>query len=69
MPPKELWEAYSNRTVPMSVRPSHFVFGAYLYILWGRNPQFGVWLIVLLKEFVEKVIKNTQHAELIWISL
>ena len=26
MPPKELWEAYSNRTV----RPSRFVSGAYL---------------------------------------
>ena len=30
MPPKELWEAYSNRTVCPSVRLSRFVFGAYL---------------------------------------
>ena len=30
MPPKELWEAYSNRTVHQSVRPSRFVSGAYL---------------------------------------
>ena len=38
MPPKELWEAYSNRTVRQSVRPSVgpsvrpscFVSGAYL---------------------------------------
>ena len=30
MPPKELWEAYSNRTVRPSVCPSRFVSGAYL---------------------------------------
>ena len=34
MPPKELWEAYSNRTVHLSVCPSvhlsRFVSGAYL---------------------------------------
>ena len=33
MPPKELWEAYSNRTVRPSVRPSlhpAFVSGPYL---------------------------------------
>ena len=29
MPPKELWEAYSNRTVRPSVRPT-FVSGPYL---------------------------------------
>ena len=29
MPPKELWEAYSNRTVSPSVRPA-FVSGPYL---------------------------------------
>ena len=29
MPPKELWEAYSNRTVRPSVRPA-FVSGPYL---------------------------------------
>ena len=28
MSPKELWEAYSNRTVRPSVRPSRFVSGA-----------------------------------------
>ena len=46
MPPKELWEAYSNRTVRPSVRPSvplscpvHIS-----YILWGRNSKFGVWI-------------------------
>ena len=34
MPPKELWEAYSNRTVRPCVRPSRFVSGAYfLYSL------------------------------------
>ena len=30
MPPKELWEAYSNCTVRPRVRPSRFVSGAYL---------------------------------------
>ena len=40
MPPKELWEAYSNRTV----RPSRFMSGAYSYILSGRNSKFGVWM-------------------------
>ena len=46
MPPKELWEAYSNRTVRPSVSPSvplscpvHIS-----YILWGRNSKFGVWI-------------------------
>ena len=50
MPPKELWEAYSNRTVRPSVRPSvspsvppscpvHIS-----YILWYRNSKFGVWI-------------------------
>ena len=46
MPPKELWEAYSNRTVRPSVRvsvpllcPVHIS-----YILWGRNSKFGVWI-------------------------
>ena len=54
MPPKELWEAYSNRTVRPSVSPSarpsvrpsvplscpvHIS-----YILWGRNFKFGVWI-------------------------
>ena len=54
MPPKELWEAYSNRTVRpsvlQSVRPSvspsvplscpvHIS-----YILWVRNSKFGVWI-------------------------
>ena len=46
MPPKELWEAYSNRTVRLSVRPSvplscpvHIS-----YILWGRNFKFGKWI-------------------------
>ena len=46
MPLKELWEAYSNRTVRPSVRPSvplscpvHIS-----YILWGRNSKFGVWI-------------------------
>ena len=40
MPPKELWEAYSNRTVP----PSLFVSSVISYILWGRNSKFGVWM-------------------------
>ena len=46
MPPKELWEAYSNRTVRPSVSPSvplscpvHIS-----YILLGRNSKFGVWI-------------------------
>ena len=46
MPPKELWEAYSNRTVRPSICPSvplscpvHIS-----YILWGRNSKFGVWI-------------------------
>ena len=33
MPPKELWEAYSNRTVRPSVRPSHFR-------VWSISPIF-----------------------------
>ena len=38
MPPKEFWEAYSNRTV----RPSRFVSGAFiLYSLnTVRNPKY-----------------------------
>ena len=47
MPPKELWEAYSNYTVRPSVCqsvcpascPAHIS-----YILLGRNPKFGVWM-------------------------
>ena len=34
MPPKELWEAYSNRTVRPSVRPA-FVSGPYLLYSLG----------------------------------
>ena len=30
MPPKQLWEAYSNHTVRLSVCLSRFVSGAYL---------------------------------------
>ena len=39
MAEKELREAYSP-----SARPSCFVSGAYFYILYGRNPKFGVWM-------------------------
>ena len=41
MPPKELWESYSNRTVRPSVPlcPVHIS-----YILWGRNSKFAVWM-------------------------
>ena len=50
MPPKELWEAYNNRTVRPSVRqsvspsvppscPVHIS-----YIFWYRNSKFGVWI-------------------------
>ena len=43
MPPKELWEAYSNRTVRLSVRPA--VGPVHIsYILWGMNSKFGVWI-------------------------
>ena len=52
MPPKELWEAYSNRTVCPSVSPSvplscpvHIS-----YILWGRNSKFGVWIYLGMAE-------------------
>ena len=43
MPPKELWEAYSNRTVHPSVRPASCPVHI-SYILWGRNSKFGVWI-------------------------
>ena len=44
MPPKELWEAYSNRTVRPSVCVSVPLScpGHIFYILWGRNSKFGV---------------------------
>ena len=42
MPPKELWEAYSNRTVRPSVRPA-FMSGPYLlYSLWY---EFQIWCV------------------------
>ena len=46
MPPKELWEAYSNRTVRPSVSPSVPLSCPVRisYILWGRNSKFGVWI-------------------------
>ena len=51
MPPKELWEAYSNRTVRLSfrssVRPSVRPALCPVHIsliLWGRNSKFGVWI-------------------------
>ena len=43
MPPKELWEAYSNRTVRPSVRPASCPVHI-SYILLGRNSKFGVWM-------------------------
>ena len=43
MPPKELWEAYSNCTVCPSVRPASCPVHI-SYILWGRNSKFGVWM-------------------------
>ena len=39
MPQKELWEAYSNRTVRPTLCPVHIS-----YIVWGRNSKFGVWM-------------------------
>ena len=43
MPPKELWEAYSNSTVRTSIRPaSCLVHNS--HILRGRNSKFGVWM-------------------------
>ena len=39
MPPKELWEAYSNRTV----RPSRFMSGAYLLYSWRK--EFQIWCV------------------------
>ena len=46
MPPKELWEAYSNRTVRPSVSPSVPLWCPVhiSYILWGSNSKFGVWI-------------------------
>ena len=41
MPPKELWEAYSNRTVRPSVHPASCPVHI-SYILRGRNSKFGV---------------------------
>ena len=38
MPTKELWEAYSNRTVC----PSLFVSGAYLLYLYELYPRYEV---------------------------
>ena len=43
MPPKELWETYSNRTVRPSVRPASCPVHI-SYILLGRNSKFGVWM-------------------------
>ena len=47
MPPKELGEAYSNRTVRPSVRPcvrpSRFVSGAYL--LYSLSWEFQIWCV------------------------
>ena len=63
MPPKELWEAYSNRTVRPFVRPSvrpAFVSGPYLlyslgipnlvsgYILGWRSVAYHFWVTVTL---------------------
>ena len=42
MPSKEVWEAYSNLTVRLSV--PLFVSGAYLLYSLGRNPIFGEWM-------------------------
>ena len=39
MPPKELWEAYSNHTVRPASCPVHIS-----YILCGTNPKLGVWM-------------------------
>ena len=33
MPPKELWEAYSNRTVRLSIRATDMDLGAFL-VVW-----------------------------------
>ena len=48
MPQKELWEAYSNcfvhSSVRLSVRPSHFLSGAYLLYSLRQEFQFGVWM-------------------------
>ena len=43
MPPKELWEAYSNRTLSPSVSPASCPVHI-SYIFWGRNSKFGVWM-------------------------
>ena len=43
MPPKEFWEAYSNRTVRPSVSPASCPVHI-SYILLGRNSNFGVWM-------------------------
>ena len=50
MPPKELWEAYSNRTVRPSVRQSvrvsvrpAFVSGPYL--LYSLRQEFQIWCV------------------------
>ena len=43
MPPKELWEAYSNGTVRPSVRPASCPVHIF-NILWGRISKFGVWM-------------------------
>ena len=52
MPPKELWEVYSNRTVRPSMCPSvplscpvHIS-----YILLGRKSKFGVWIHLGMSE-------------------
>ena len=57
MPPKELWEAYSNRTVRLSVRPSVRLSvrpaSCPVYIsfnLWGRNSNFGMWIYLGMAE-------------------
>ena len=61
MPPKELWEAYSNRTVCPASCPVHIS-----YILWGRNSKFGVWMHLGMAECR---IPFSGHCDLdLWLS-
>ena len=46
LPPKELWEAYSNRTVRQSIRPSlHPAFVSGPYLLYSLRKEFQIWLV------------------------
>ena len=64
MPPKELWEAYSNHTANPAVHPSVRPASCPVhisYILWGRNFKFGVWMHI---EIAKNLVIFSDHFDL-----